>query len=265
MKHLMIRLGTIISLSSILLSVALISLMRVSGLTNALAQEGNLLGESATARVWVAHLAPFSNTITGTAVNVLVNGGQVLTDFKFGETSETYLELPAGISLTIEVSPTLLTTPGISLPVVLTQTEYTISAIGNGASEAQKLDFLLLEDDNSAPIVGYGRLRVIHAAPFNSIPALTSVDILIDGMKVLASFGYKDTSPYLEFPAGVHEVEVQAFGGLVTITDTLTLTDGVVLTVFAIGDVTHQPVGVMPVTNREYPIVKVYLPLILKN
>ena len=214
--------------------------------------------------VWVAHLAPFSNTITGTSVSVLVNGSSVFTDFKFGKTSDTYLDIPAAVPLKIEFVPTGGTIPVLSTTVTLTETEYTISAIGNGTSEFLKLDILALNDDNATPAAGKGRLRVVHVAPFSNFPIVTAVDILVDGSKVLSSFGYRSISPYLELPAGIRDVEVQAFGGTTVITDTLILTDGVVLTVFAIGDVTNQPVQVLPIVNRQY-LDREYLPLVVKS
>ncbi len=262
MKHLISRFAFIPILSVGLLAITFTALNWIG--EPVLAEGGDISTSAATARVWVAHLAPFSNTITGTSVSVLVNGSPVLTDFKYPDTSGGYVDVPSGLPLTIQIVPTGVTTPAISATVTLTETEYTVAAIGNGASEFQKLDLLLLNDDNTAPTLGNGKVRVVHAAPFATIPALTEVDVLVDGTQVLTDFGYKEVSPYLEVPAGPHDVEVLALGGLLSITDTLVLTESVVVTVFAIGDNDNQPVAVLPIINREYT-AKRYFPFVPKN
>ena len=73
-------------------------------------------------------------------------------------------------------------------------------AIGDGANQPLELDALV--DDNSDPMAGMARVRVVHYAPFAS--SGTEVDICTEtNVPVLEGVPYKGvTSPYLELPAG---------------------------------------------------------------
>ncbi|HET6564710.1 MAG TPA: DUF4397 domain-containing protein, partial [Xanthomonadales bacterium] len=64
------------------------------------------------ARVAVLHLAPFADSLDGTAVNILINGNPVFENVRFTD-FVPYTELPAG-SYDIDVVPVGATEPAMS-------------------------------------------------------------------------------------------------------------------------------------------------------
>jgi len=204
------------------------------------------------ARVQIAHLAPFADEIGATAVSVSANGTEVLTDFTFGETTD-YLELPEG-NYQLAVTPIGATEPAITGTVALAAgADYTAAAIGNGPDENQPLELLALEDDNSAPSAGNAKVRIVHAAPFTSTLAATEVDIRTeagDPVNNLTNVLYKGNSGYFELPAGDYDLKITAPGNPdTTLIDVppFTLSDGNIVTVFAVGDGSNQPLNVLGV------------------
>jgi hypothetical protein len=157
-----------------------------------------------TARLAVAHLAPFSDS--NTSVTITVDGNPLLTDFSFGDTTD-YLELPAG-SYQVDIIPTGSITPAISSMVMLAAgTDYTAAAIGDGVN--QPLELFALEDDNTPPGPGLAHLRVVHAAPFAADLGDTEVDIrTADGDLVagLSNVPYKGFSGFIPLPIGIYDL-----------------------------------------------------------
>jgi len=212
------------------------------------------------ARVWVAHLAPFADTLPGTSVTVRVNGVDTIPDFQFGETTGGYVTLPAGIPLLVEiVLPD--STVAISDTFTLTaDTDYTVAAIGDGVN--QSLELLALVDDNSAPPAGNGKVRLAHLAPFAAALPATAVDIRTDdGVPVATNVSYKTFSdPYLTLPTGVYDLKITTPGGGTDLLDLdpVTLTDGQILGVFAIGDSVNQPLQVLVLGQTEASTARVW-------
>jgi len=198
-----------------------------------------------TARVWVGHFAPFAASVDATAVTVRVNGTDALTDFKFGQTSGGYVDLPALSTLveivlpgdTVAISGTFALGAGM---------DYTVAAIGDGTN--QPLELLALVDDNTAPASGQGRVRVAHLAPFDAVLANTIVDVRTDtGVLVVDDVPYKGfTDPYLSLPAGVYDLKLTTPDGATDLFDIspLLLADGEIVSVFALGDIANQPLMV---------------------
>jgi hypothetical protein len=76
-----------------------------------------------------------------------------------------------------------------------------------------------------------GRLRVVHASP-----DAPSVDVLVDGVKVLENLPYREYSEYLPVPAGTHEVRVNVTGTTTTVLQaTPTIMAGMDYTAAAVG------------------------------
>jgi hypothetical protein len=222
--------------------------------------------EATTARVWVAHFAPFADTLPGTAVTVRVNGTDALTDFQFGETSGGYVDLPATSTLVEIVLPggTVAISDTFNLAA---NTDYTLSAIGDGAN--QPLELFPLVDDNSAPPAGQGKVRIAHFAPFADTLPATEVDIRTDdGTAVATNVPYKGfTDPYLTLPTGVYDLKITTPGGGTDLLDIepFLLADGQVLGVFAVGDLTNQPLQVVALVYAPGQPYLRYLPIIHKN
>lgn len=192
-----------------------------------------------TARVAVAHLAPFGTT---TAVTVELDGTAVLTDFEYGE-STAYLPVPTGTH-SVAIYPAGSTTPAISETVDLEAKDYTAIAVGDGAN--QSLGLKLLEDDNTPPAAGKFRVRVGHLAPFASAITDTLADVrLQDGTLLLDDVPYGAVATLPELDAGTYDLKITSPDGSVTLIDPMpaTFNAGDIVSVFATGDGANQPLG----------------------
>jgi hypothetical protein len=222
------------------------------------------------ARLRVAHLAPFAMD-PGTAVTVTLNGTPVLTDFAYTD-STLYLDLIPDTYL-VEIFPGGSPTPAITGTVALTGgVDYTAIAIGDGVN--QPLSLLALVDDNTAPAAGNFKLRLGHLAPFADTLAGTMADIrLDDGTAVLTDVVFGAVSPYLELPAGTYDLKITTPGGGTTLINLapVTFVDGQILSAFATGDGTNQPLGGYALPSDQLGFVlplegyNIYLPLAVKN
>ena len=241
---------TILILASVVLAVVIVA--GVFDASPALAQ--------ADARVWVAHFAPFADSVDGTAVTVRVNGTDALTDFKFGETSGGYVDLSPGTTLvevvlpgdTVAISDTFTLNAGV---------DYTVAAIGDITN--QDLELLALLDDNTAPTSGEGKVRVAHLAPFDAVLANTIVDVRTeDGTLVVDNVPYKGyTDPYLSLPAGLYDLKLTTPDGATDLLDIppFLLADGQILSVYAIGDITNQPLDVLALSQVGGAMARVWV------
>ncbi|HSG15503.1 MAG TPA: DUF4397 domain-containing protein, partial [Anaerolineae bacterium] len=215
-------------------------------INQAFAQETSPQGAStAKAQVRIAHLAPFTETLSATGVDVKLDGSQVLTDFRY-LSSTTYIELPVGEYL-VEVFPTGEMTPAISGTVDLAENEdYT--AIAQGGANGYPLALTALLDDNDLPAAGYGKVRFGHLAPFAPVLTDTEAEIRTDGGALVAGpfrFGEIEAT-YLELAAGEYDLEVTTPGAADVLIDLapFTLSGGDILYALAVGDGTNQATGV---------------------
>jgi hypothetical protein len=234
--------------------------MKKGSIVTKLGTAGLLLAGSisvalADARVRVAHLAPFADTIEGTSVTVAVNGDAILQDFTYGEFTG-YLDLAPG-TYQITVTPTGAGAPAITGSATLADNvDYTLAAVGNGS--LQDLGLLALVDDNAAPAAGNLKLRVVHAAPFADTLEATEVSIRSDGGDVIAGLTnvpFNVASGVLEIPAGNYDLKVSTPDGRGNLIDLapLDLPAGVSLTVFATGDGVNQPLGFLALPLGALP------------
>jgi hypothetical protein len=183
------------------------------------------------ARVRVVHASP-----DAPAVDVWVNGAKAFSNAPFkGITS--YASLEAG-SYDVQVVPA-----GATEPVVIDATlnlaagaDYTVVAVGQLAA----IEPLVLVDDNTLPEPGNAHVRFVHASP--DAPA---VDIAVanGGPVLFENVSFKDVAGYLPVGAGTYDLEARLAG-----TDTValsvpgvTLEDGVVYTIFAMGLAGGEP------------------------
>jgi hypothetical protein len=222
------------------------------------------------ARLAVAHLAPFASG-AGTAVTVTLNSMPVLTNVEFAD-STGYLTVTAG-TYDVEIIPAGTVTPAITATVDLMDgMDYSAIAIGDGVN--QPLELLALLDDNSAPPTGTAKLRIGHLAPFASVITDTLADVrLQDGTVVLndVPYGTVDTGYSVVLPAGTYDLKITNADGSITLIDhrPVTLNDGDILSVFAVGEGTNQPLGVFAWPSNQpgflLPLgVDVYLPAVFK-
>lgn len=199
------------------------------------------------ARVAVLHLAPFAETIDGTAVDIVINGTPTFEGVKFTD-FVPYVELPAG-DYQIDIIPVGASEPAMGGMFSLTDgVDYSVFAIGNGST--QPLELTALVDNNDAPAAGNVKLRVVHTAPFAADLTATEVSIRTAGGAVvggLVGVPYKANSGYLEVPAGTYDLKVASNDGSVNYIDPLpaALPAGAILTLFAVGDGINQDLGIL--------------------
>ena len=210
----------------------------------------------ADARVAVLHLAPFADSLDGTAVNIEANGMALFNNVKFKDFVD-YTALPAG-EYAIDIIPVGATDPAISATVMLEDNkDYSAIAVGNGTTQA--LQLLAVEDTGNVPVDANNvAIRVFHTAPFAADLAATEVSIRTAGGDVvnnLVGVPYGVNSGFFEVPAGEYDLKVASNDGTVNLIDPVpaTLPAGAGVTLYAIGDGINQPLGILafPVGELE--------------
>lgn len=181
------------------------------------------------ARVRVVHASP-----DAPAVDVLVNDGVAFANAPFkGITG--YASLDTG-TYNVKVVPTGAKEPVvIQADLALEAKDYTVVAVGT----LDKIEPLVLVDNNSAPAAGKAHVRFVHASP--DAPA---VDIAVKGGPVLFSnVAFKQVGDYLPVDAGTYDLEVRLAGTTTVALDVpgLALQPGTVYTVFAMGLAGGEP------------------------
>ncbi|WP_027119088.1 DUF4397 domain-containing protein [Natronorubrum tibetense] len=154
------------------------------------------------AAVRVAHFSP-----DAPAVDVLVDGDQVLSNFDYGEVSP-YLEIEPG---TYQVTITAAGDPGTVVfddQVDVGEAFYTVAAIGELGAETFRPEILVdaepLPEDAEA---GSAFVRVAHFSP--DAPA---VDIYADDAPLVENVSFGDVSDYLAVPAGEYTLSIRPAG-----------------------------------------------------
>jgi hypothetical protein len=168
------------------------------------------------ARLRVVHASPDAPN-----VDVYVDGTKVLTSVPFLANSG-YLSVPAGAH-NVKVNATGTQTTVIDVTSTLAaNTDYTAIA----TDVVAKISPLLLTDDNTAPVAGKVKVRLVHAAP-----GAGTVDIYVTGPNdnistiapTLSGVPFQGVSPYLEVPAGSYRVRVTLPGTKTVAIDSGTL------------------------------------------
>ena len=211
---------------------------------------------SADARVTVAHFAPFADTIEGTSVSVLLNDAVALENVVFKQFTP-YIDLPAG-EYKVDIVPTGTNTVAMTATYNLVDgQDYTVYASGNGS--LQPLALFALADDNTAPAAGNVKVRIVHTAPFAATPEATEVSIRTAGGDLVAGLEgvpYGAATGYLELPADTYDLKVASNNGQVNFIDPLpvALSDGTIATLFAVGDIITQDLGIVATPIAELPL-----------
>ena len=199
----------------------------------------------------VNHLAPFSDTLAGTAVSINVDGSEALTGVQYLQSSG-YLELAAsgvapGETLLEVFAPPGSETPAIFATVDLAaDTFYSVTAIGDGVN--QPLSLLPLVDTQDTPSEGNLLIRIIHAAPFAADVNDTAASVRLDDGTVVNNLNnvlFGQDSGFFEIPAGNYDLNISTADGSTRLIDLapIDLPAGAVVNVFATGDGVNQPVG----------------------
>lgn len=211
---------------------------------------------SADARVTVAHFAPFADTIEDTSVSVLLNGAVALENVVFKQFTG-YIDLPAG-EYQVDIVPTGTDIVAITATYMLMDgQDYTVYASGNGT--LQPLSLNALADNNTAPAAGNVKVRIVHTAPFAATPEATEVSIRTAGGDLVAGLQgvpYLAATDYLELPADTYDLKVASNDGQVNYIDPLPveLPNGTIVTLFAVGDIVTQDLGIIATPIDELPL-----------
>ncbi|MBV7339405.1 DUF4397 domain-containing protein [Chloroflexi bacterium TSY] len=215
--------------------------------------ETNLIGDTipspgetipaAGTNVNVLHLASFG---PDTSVTITISGTKSLQTFNQIEIGDTtgYLSIGSGASQ-ISVTPTGSTTPVINQSLTFQADQaYTVIVIGDGTN--QPLSLRSLVDTTTASPDLMGKLRVVHAAPFSANLADTTLNIVTQaGDSVnpsLNNLQYGGNSGFLTLPTGKYDwkVELANDNSLYVDLPPFTLNIDAVLTLYIVGDGTHQ-------------------------
>jgi len=200
----------------------------LSGLTVGLVWTVPALAQQACVRA--AHLSP-----DAPLVDVLVDGTEVFADVGFPAFGPYANLMPGGYTIQVTVADS----PGtvvLDVPLrVQANRSYTVAAVG----ELSDIEALVLADDNAPTLPGTGMVRVLHASP-----DAPTVDITLpDGTTLIDDLSFKTASDYLSLPAGDYTVQVRDETGATVVVDNiaLSLTEGQVVTVAAVGLLTGMP------------------------
>jgi hypothetical protein len=212
----------------------LIGLLLISALSFTLAQ-------STMGMVRVAHLSP-----NAPAVDILINGKVAIHGLAFKQVTN-YIALPAG-SYQVEVVPSGMMSPVVAKATLNVEagSYLTVAAIGFLPDIHLKV---YTDNIRPFPVAGQAFLRVIHASP--DAPA---VDVRIaGGPTLIQDLSYPEATDYLAVNAGTYHLQVTLAGTdqIVLNLPDVTLDSGHVYTVFAIGSVKDQTLGVLVTTDAE--------------
>lgn len=199
------------------------------------------IGMDGDACVNVIHASP-----DAPAVDVYVDGAKALTGLAFG-TASGWVALPAGEhQVQVTAADAAIDTAVIDATLTLEEgAAYEVAATGLLADIAPivnqtDLSEFSTEDEPMA------RARVIHASP--DAPA---VDVAAKGGDVLIeNLAFPDASDYLVVPAASYDLEVRPTGTEDVALDLpgVALDEGMVYSIYAIGQVSDGSLTVLPVT-----------------
>jgi len=144
------------------------------------------------------------------AVDIYVDGARTLSNVSFFTVSD-YLTLPAG-SYKVQVIPAGENINNPSLFAI--NASYTLvadrdySLVARGRVANHSLGGSQIHDENNVPALGKVRVRAAHFSP--NAP---TVDIFVNGERVIENLAFRRTSSYLEVPAGTYTLGVAPAGG----------------------------------------------------
>ncbi|UPQ79142.1 DUF4397 domain-containing protein [Flavobacterium azooxidireducens] len=217
------------------------------GLWVALASGGDLiplpLVETPTARVQAIHNSP---DLAAAVVDIYVNDELFLNDFAF-RTATPFIDIPAGVELTIDVAPSTSTSSAESLYNITATLEegetYIIVASGivspTGYSPNQPFELYALPiGREEASVPTNTDVIVVHGSP--DAPTVDVVETSLPAGTLIDNISYPQYSPYLELPNLDFILDVRDATGTVTVASyqaplqTLGL-EGAAITVLASG------------------------------
>ncbi len=185
-----------------------------------------------TARVRVIHASP-----DAPAVDVCADGSALFQGAEFPGGTD-YATVPAG---TYDIAVTGAGAGCDATAVIAATlpfddgTDTTVAAI----NVLNDIEPLVLADDNTAPNSGEARVRFVHAGP-----DAPTVDITLpDGTTLFDDVSFGESGGYIAVDAGTYTLEVRDATGTVTVLtlDGVSLADGAVYSIFAVGLLNGEP------------------------
>lgn len=192
------------------------------------------------------HLAPFG---TNSDVNASISGANASTTYNnlgLGESTGAYWAVTAG-SVNGSVTPVAGGTPLTFSETLDPNIEYTTAVIGG--ANGWPIEFLTLADTTAAPPTLFGKVRVVHVAPFAPGPAVNTAVNLVDQLgnsikgDVFEGLVYKQSTDYVELPVGIYDwkVNLAINDSMVVDLPPFNLYNGAVATLYILGDGIVQP------------------------
>ena len=179
---------------------------------------------AASANVIVTHASPDAPGVNLIVDNIVVNSAALTFPNNTG-----YIDVNAG-TRNIKVNASGTSTTVIEADLTLEANKnYSIFA----TDILSNISPIVIEDDLSAPAAGKAHVRFIHLSP--DAPA---VDItLTDGTVVFSNASFQDFTSFTPLDAGSYDLQVRAAGTstVVLTLPTITVSDGMIYTVFAKG------------------------------
>ena len=207
--------------------------------------DDNSAAPAGSAKIRVAHLAPFAADLAATQVDICTDdGAAILTNVPYKAYTAPYLTVPAGdYDLQIaapggDCATTLLDIPSVRLSDGQIADVFAIGDLAN-----QPLQVTSLTGLSFTP----AKVNVAHFAPFASdaqlaAPTSTSVTVRVNGEDALTDFTFGEWTGYVELGPGAVFVEILPTGAnTVAISGTFELEPAAFYTLAAIGDGSNQP------------------------
>lgn len=196
----------------------------------------SVTGLDSPARVTVGHFAPFAAAITGTLVDIRVNGSVAFTDVAYGDFVPDVQLLPG--STLVEILPAGTNTVALSSTFNL-QGGTKVDLFAIGGANSQPLAFSATPISTTPPL-GKALITIGHLAPFAADVNATAVDICTDaGVALLSNVKYPQVAANLPLDPGVYDLKIAIAGtncGTVALDlPAISLAAGKVYDVFAIG------------------------------
>jgi len=185
-----------------------------------------------TAMIRVVHASP-----DAPAVDICANGTAAFSDVAFPGATDYATVEEGTYQIRVVATGSGCSGGGVinaALPLPA-DTETTVVAVNT----LDSIEPLVLEDDNSAPLAGTAKVRFVHASP-----DAPTVDItLTDGTTLFDNVAFKEVGDYIEAPADTLDLQVRDETGsaIVLTLEDVTLEDGTVYTVYAIGLLAGTP------------------------
>lgn len=267
--------STTISRRGLVLALVFAGILALAGLgswpRSAQAEDATPQNTIPTAKIWFVHAAPFASSAADSQVTVTISNTTTfiqVKDLAYLETTGGYMSLPSGQPTEVKVLGKSGTIPPVALTFTPEEKAYTLAYIGGTNGHA--LELLKLTDDNSLPVPGKGKLRVVHVAPFaTSVPA-TVLDVRTQGGAIMApsfeSLFYRKESGYQAFSYGPYDLKASVPASGTTLFDIppFVLGNQGIVTLFLVGDGTNQPLQALRVTYQPGQDQLLYLPLVQK-